>query len=212
MQRTCVLYCLLMLFSGLMSITTAAATPTLGDIAQRIEINDQIHGQFVQRKYLSILPNPLLSKGNFSFQPEVGLQWHTVQPLQSRLTFSSKGILQEQNGQQVWLARSDQPGVAVIGQIMAAIFISDWGTLKDFFTIEVSPNTALDPWHVRLTPTQATLASVMTHIELQGDHQLRQMILFEHNGDRTEIDFSPVAATEPPIAPSSTSNSAPATP
>ncbi|WP_439135540.1 LolA family protein, partial [Pseudomaricurvus sp.] len=125
------IYSLIILVAGLLSAQLSLATQpaperTLESISQQLDISEQIHGDFIQRKYLSILPNPLQSSGTFTFQPDSGLVWETQQPLPSKLTFSPQGIMQEQNGEQVWLARADQPGVAVIGQIMAAIFTSDW--------------------------------------------------------------------------------------
>lgn len=182
---------LLAVSAALLPIAAWAETPTLEDISQQLNISEDLRGEFVQRKYLSILPNPLQSRGNFAFHPGSGLLWETRQPLQSKLTFSAQGISQEQNGQITWLARADQPGVAVIGQIMTAILTRDWETLKEYFTLEASSDSNLSHWQLVLTPTQSTLAMVIQRIALSGDQHLRQMILFEHNGDRTEIDFTP---------------------
>ncbi|GAB3092134.1 outer membrane lipoprotein carrier protein LolA [Aestuariicella hydrocarbonica] len=190
------------------SPTQASSQPqlqTLQTITQSLQLGQhpqEQQGQFVQRKYLSILPQPLVSRGHYAFQQDTGLEWQVLQPLPSKLTFSAAGIQQEQNGQQVWLARADQPGIAAIGQIMAAIFTSDWHTLQEFFRIEVLPpaapsasgtadNSPITPnsWSLKLTPTQVSLQQAMSHILLSGDHQLRHMTLFEPNNDRTEIDF-----------------------
>lgn len=186
---------LLLLIASLLTSLANASTATLDDITDRIDISEQLHGEFVQLKYLSILPNPLRSSGNFSFGSNSGLMWETIKPLHSRLTFSSEGISQEQDGQQVWLAQSDQPGVAVIGKIMAAIFTNDWQTLKDFFSITVKPDTNAQQWQLELVPNQATLASVMERIELTGDRQLQRITLYEHGGDRTEIEFFSASET-----------------
>lgn len=167
-----------------------AQAPTLEEISQQLRLNEDLHGEFVQRKYLSILPSPLQSRGNFAFHPDSGLVWETQQPLQSKLTFSAQGISQEQHGQQTWLARADQPGVAVIGQILTAMLTRDWETLTNYFSIEVVADSSAAQWHLLLTPTQATLSTVIQRIALSGDQHVRQMILFEQNNDRTEIDFT----------------------
>lgn len=191
---------LLLLGSCALSVSPAfAAAPALDEITSQLQISETLAGEFVQRKFLSILPHPLQSSGRFAFQPDTGLEWETQQPLHSKLTFSTEGILQEQNGQQTWLARADQPGVAVIGQIMTAILTRDWDTLEEFFTLEVAPTDTSGQWTLVMTPTQATLASVITRIELSGDQHLRQMILLELGGERTEINFIP--ATGPADSP-----------
>lgn len=199
MSRQLIAALLLSVVTALAAAPLSAATPTLEDITRQLQISDELDGDFVQRKYLSVLPNPLLSRGQFSFRPDTGLVWETRQPLHSRLIFSGEGILQEQNGQQTWLARADQPGVAVIGEIMTAILTRDWDTLKEFFTLEIAADTTDDHWSLVMTPTQSTLAAVITRIALSGDQHLRHMTLLEHSGDRTEIDFIP--ATEQDSAP-----------
>lgn len=185
-------YCALLLVIAIVFFPNPswAQAPTLEEISQQLRLNEDLHGEFVQRKYLSILPSPLQSRGNFAFHPDSGLVWETQQPLQSKLTFSAQGISQEQHGQQTWLARADQPGVAVIGQILTAMLTRDWETLTNYFSIEVVADSSAAQWHLLLTPTQATLSTVIQRIALSGDQHLRQMILFEQNNDRTEIDFT----------------------
>ena len=185
-------YCALLLVIAIVFFPNPswAQAPTLEEISQQLRLNEDLHGEFVQRKYLSILPNPLQSRCNFAFHPDSGLVWETQQPLQSKLTFSAQGISQEQHGQQTWLARADQPGVAVIGQILTAMLTRDWETLTNYFSIEVVADSSAAQWHLLLTPTQATLSTVIQRIALSGDQHLRQMILFEQNNDRTEIDFT----------------------
>lgn len=169
----------------------SAAAPTLDEITGQLQIGETVAGEFVQRKFLTILPQPLQSSGQFAFQPDTGLEWETRQPLHSKLTFSAEGILQEQNGQKTWLARADQPGVAVIGQIMTAILTRDWDTLEAFFTLDIAPADTSGQWTLMMTPKQSTLATVISRIALSGDQHLRQMILLEQGGERTEIDFIP---------------------
>lgn len=185
-------YCALLLVIAIVFFPNPswAQAPTLEEISQQLRLNEDLHGEFVQRKYLSILPSPLQSRGNFAFHPDSGLVWETQQPLQSKLTFSAQGISQEQHGQQTWLARADQPGVAVIGQILTAMLTRDWETLTNYFSIEVVADSSAAQWHLLLTPTQAALSTVIQRIALSGDQHLRQMILFEQNNDRTEIDFT----------------------
>lgn len=189
--------------SVLASMPSLAATPSLEDITRQLHISATLEGDFVQRKYLNILPHPLQSSGRFAFNADTGLVWETERPLHSKLTFSADGILQEQNGQQTWLARADQPGVAAIGQIMTAILTRDWDTLEEFFTLEIAPAADTEHWTLVMTPTAATLAAVMTRIALSGDQHLRQMTLLEQGGERTEIDFIPAAEhnTTPPAQP-----------
>ncbi len=182
-----------------------APTPTLEQIASQLQSKPVQQGRFEQRKYLSILPKPLLSNGYFLFQSHDQslndnhrqLVWQIESPLSSRLTFSKQGILQEQNGQQQWLARGDQPGVATLGDVMTALLTNDWIHLQRYFGIQVLPDSNPHTWQLQLRPREAPLAKMIERIEMSGDDQLRHIILWEAGDNRTEIDFLPLTSVSP---------------
>ena len=164
----------------------------LGAIIAQIKISDPAQGSFEQRKYIHILPQPLLSKGLFQLDKKTGLVWQITEPVASRIVFDSAGIHQSKNGQAVWEVSNEQPGVAMIGQLLRAALSYDWALLESYFSISgaIEEHTNKPQWTLTLSPKENTLQQSIKHISLAGGQQLTQVILFEVNNDRTEINLN----------------------
>lgn len=167
------------------------ANALLSEIIQHVAINDTVKGSFEQHKYIHILPQPLISKGVFQLDKENGLVWEINEPVASRIVFDNSGIHQSKNGQSVWEVSNRRPGVAIIGQLMKAALSYDWALLEKYFAIEgsIDEQVSQRQWALILTPKENTLQQSIKHISLAGGQQLTQLILFEINNDRTEINF-----------------------
>ena len=167
----------------------------LSAIIEQVTISDKIEGSFEQRKYIHILPQPLLSKGVFQLDKKTGLVWQINTPVSSRIVFDSAGIHQHQKGQAVWEISNDRPGVAMIGELMRAALSYDWPLLENYFFINGSINDIAETqsgkqqWTLTLTPKETTLQKTIKHISLAGEQALTSLTLFEVNNDRTEITF-----------------------
>lgn len=164
-------------------------------IIEQVDIRDTIKGNFEQRKYIHILPQPLLSKGVFQLDKKTGLVWQIIEPVSSRIVFDSTGIHQSKKGQTVWEISNKRPGVAMIGELMRAALSNNWPLLEQHFAIDGTINSAIEPqantrqWTLTLTPKEKTLQQAIKHISLTGGRQLTSLTLFEVNNDRTEITF-----------------------
>ena len=167
----------------------------LSAIIEQVTISDKIEGSFEQRKYIHILPQPLLSKGVFQLDKKTELVWQINTPVSSRIVFDSAGIHQHQKGQAVWEISNDRPGVAMIGELMRAALSYDWPLLENYFFINGSINDIAETqsgkqqWTLTLTPKETTLQKTIKHISLAGEQTLTSLTLFEVNNDRTEITF-----------------------
>ena len=163
----------------------------LNKILEQVDISDTVKGRFEQHKYIHILPQPLISKGVFQLDKKTGLVWQITEPIASRIVFDSTGIHQSKNGQAVWEVSNKRPGVAIIGQLMQAALSYDWALLENHFAINgsIDEQVSQRQWALTLTPKADTLQQAIKHISLTGGQQLTQVILFEVNNDRTEINF-----------------------
>lgn len=165
----------------------SANSSLLQNIDERLANHDLLHGQFEQKKYLSFLTQPLISKGEFSIQKPNRLTWTIKSPIPSQLIFDDNGIKQTTNGQDSWEASSQQPGIATVGKIIQALMMSDWDSLSEYFDIDGSIVT--ESWSLSLTPKNEPMAKAIKNIQLQGDSYLQLMTLNEHSGDRTNLTF-----------------------
>lgn len=164
---------------------------TLSAISEQVQVGDTITGHFEQRKFIAVLPQPLLSKGYFLLDLNSQLEWSITEPLPSRMTFDDKGIRQSQNGQQIWQISNDRPSVAIIGQLIRAALSFNWPTIKTHFSIDVCSNqhSKNKQWTLILIPKDKVLQTAVSRIDLKGERHLEALTLFEANNDRTEITF-----------------------
>lgn len=157
-------------------------------ISQQIGLSDNIAGNFEQFKYISVLPNPLKSVGNFTYSKHEGLDWLTTQPISSRLTFNDEGIRQEMDGKVVWEIEAEQPAVATITRVIVSVLALDWRTLQDYFVVTAGFKD--QAWQINLIPKEQAMLSIVNSLKVSGQNQLEKLVLFEANDDRTEIEFT----------------------
>ena len=179
--------------NAIASDKTQNSRAVLKTISEQVQVSDHAEGRFEQRKFLHILPQPLLSSGNFYLNQESGLVWQITEPLSSRIVFNHSGIHQSNNGQQpAWEVGNDQPVVSMIGQLMKAAISFDWELLESYFFIEGRVDKSSDEqrWELTLTPKEDYLLKTINRIELKGEQRLKELVLFEASNDRTEITFN----------------------
>ncbi len=202
-------------------LSPATTSPSIADtteqrtllnaITAQVDIGESIAGLFEQRKFIAVLPQPLLSSGRFRMDKKSGLEWLVIEPLASRMVFDDEGIRQNQNGQEVWQISNDQPGVVIIGQVIQAALSFDWPSLESYFFIEGAINTHIDEhmdghinkqitenndagknmrWTLTLTPRDQVLKEMIKRITLEGQNQLEKLVMFESANERTELAFT----------------------
>ena len=162
-------------------------------ISSQLQLADTLSGNFKQKKFISQLPQPLLSSGRFSLDRTGVLEWQLLQPVQSRLVFDNEGMRQTQNGELVMSIDGQGSGIAMVAKILPAALSADWPVLQQFFSLAIVPisdETNEQPpvrWQLQLLPKEQLLKQVVSRVLLTGRSQVETIILFEANGDRTEL-------------------------
>lgn len=148
-------------------------------------------GTFTQRKYFKILKQPIISRGDIHLAKGLGLVWQTNTPVFSRLLLKNNELYSD-DGQ--------QPSKKIIGgdalaNVLMNAMTGNMKALKAQFTLDKSAKSNC----VSLIPIDKQLAKVIDTVLLCGKvttnniqtpkRLLDQVILFEHAGNRTEIDL-----------------------
>jgi Outer membrane lipoprotein carrier protein LolA len=150
-----------------------------------------MRGKFVYRKYLQEIPQPLISRGEFVFAREWGINWHTRVPFDSDFVLTTQGITQRDDGKTtLQLSASEQPAVKVVARIFLALLSLDVTSLQRSFAL--SGMQQGKQWQVGLRPTVAAIASVFKEATVSGNAQVESLLLRDANGDHTEISFAEV--------------------
>jgi len=145
-----------------------------------------VRGQFVQRRYLADLAQPLQSSGRFLFAREAGIEWHTEQPFDSQFLLAESGITQrDEGGVTLNIKASEQPALAVVSRVFFALFALDLGALSHDF--ELYGEARGTGWVLGMKPRAEALGSVFRQAIVSGGASVERVVLEDGNGDRSEI-------------------------
>lgn len=150
-----------------------------------------MRGKFVYKKYLKEIPQPLISRGDFVFVRELGIDWHTREPFDSDFVLTAQGITQRDDGKTTMqMSASAQPAVKIVANIFLALLSLDVSSLQSSFALSGMQKDK--QWQVGLRPTVPAITAVFKEALVSGAGQVENLLLRDANGDRTEISFSDV--------------------
>ncbi|WP_158972318.1 outer-membrane lipoprotein carrier protein LolA [Paraglaciecola sp. L3A3] len=135
-------------------------------------------GSFTQEKHLKALSRPFITKGQYTYIPETGLNWHTQQPVNNQLQINQDGIAELQTDGSFKVLTADTS----ISQLLLPIFSADLAALKKQFDITESIEGLL------LAPSNPKIQKFIKSIALKvSANELQQIDLYEQNGTLTSI-------------------------
>jgi hypothetical protein len=173
-----------------------ALADAIAQVQQRLVSAPVQRGAFQQDKQLAGFAKPLKSQGDYLLVRGKGLIWRTTAPFASQLVLTRDRI---SGGGGLQLDASKEPGIRVVTQLMLSLLDGDLGALQQAF--EVQASLAGDKaWRATLKPKASALAQLFSRIELEGDRQLRRIVMTEAQGDTTTLRFD--EQTREPAAPS----------
>jgi len=149
---------------------------------------DHLEGDFKQEKTLKSFDTSLVSLGKFIYKCDQSIQWITLSPVENTLLMTPDKVISKQGENELLAIDANQnPTVKVLSHLFFAIMTADWQSLADYFNVE--GETVTDSWHVNLTPNNKSLEQAITKVDLSGDKFLREVTLYDPNGDITHILF-----------------------
>ncbi|WP_082533084.1 outer membrane lipoprotein carrier protein LolA [Pelomonas sp. Root1237] len=173
-----------------------ALADTIAQVQQRLVSTPVQRGGFQQDKQLAGFAKPLKSQGDYLLVRGKGLIWRTTAPFASQLVLTRDRIA---GGGGLQLDASKEPGIRVVTQLMLSLLDGDLGALQQAFEVQASLGGD-KAWRAALRPKAAALAQLFSRIELEGDRQLRRIVMTEAQGDTTTLRFDEQARE--PAAPS----------
>jgi hypothetical protein len=152
-------------------------------------------GNFEQAKQLEGFKKPLVSSGRFCIINGKGVLWRTLQPFASTLRLTRDEIVQVQ-GERVAMRMnaSQEPMVRTINSVLFSLLAGDLTQLETMF--EVDGSVRGDSWGVFLKAREPALAKMIGGVQIEGGAFVRNIIINETGGDRTDIVFSGMASGE----------------
>jgi hypothetical protein len=150
------------------------------------------HGEadFNEKKYLSMLKQPLESSGVLIYDAPDHLEQRTTRP-RSQSVVLDHGMVTMHIGQRQRVLRlADYPQLAPLIDSIRATLAGDRAALERVFELDFSGT--LEHWQLRLEPRDAQLAATLKHIDLQGERDaVLGVQVQQSDGDRSVMSITP---------------------
>jgi outer membrane lipoprotein-sorting protein len=166
-----------------------AQSPTLtDDILGHLAKHPQVRAEFTQSRENPALAEPQLSHGDLLFVIGHGMVWHTRDPFDDTLVFTS-GDTSRLNAQgKLERVRDGNRGVSQVSGMLQSLLAGKSDDAKRQFTI--TADGTVGHWTLHFVPRQARVAKVLAGITLKGDDFLQSIEVDLASGERTVITFA----------------------
>lgn len=183
MRRLIAFFTLLCAFAA-HAQTQALTDEVLGHLAK----HPQVRAEFTQSRENPALAEPQLSHGDLLFVIGHGMVWHTREPFEDTLVFTS-GDTSRLNAQgKLERVRDGNRGVSQVSGMLQSLLAGKSDDAARQFTI--SADGTPEHWTLNFVPRQARVAKVLAGITLKGDAFLQSIEVNLASGERTLITFA----------------------
>ena len=150
------------------------------------------HGEadFTEKKYLSMLKQPLESSGELIYDAPDHLEQRTSKPRPQSVVLDH-GIASMQIGHRHRELRlADYPQLAPLIDSIRATLAGDRAALERVFVLGFTGT--LEHWQLRLEPRDAQLAATLKRIDMQGERDaVREVQVQQSDGDHSVMSITP---------------------
>lgn len=148
-----------------------------------------VKGSFVQKKTLRSLNRSLLSGGFFIIDAELGIVWDTRSPFPSTMAVGRDYLIQSvPGGAKTKLNAAGNETFLRFSDTISAVFSGNAQKLLDNFENYFTESRG--SWTLGLIPSEGTIRSFAARIIMSGDSVIRNITLYEQNGDTIQYELS----------------------
>lgn len=172
---------------------------TLDELQTRFAQMQVVRADFVQERQIQNMARPLLSSGKMLMESRQGLWWYQEKPFEMTMVMTDAQMVQITNKQapQVITAESN-PQMFQFSTLLRGLFNADREVLQQNFSIEFI-DLGNEQWLLRLKPIISPLDRLFQQIELHGEQYINRIIIFDQQGDITQIDFKNEGEAQTPL-------------
>ncbi|HXZ02371.1 MAG TPA: LolA-related protein [Stellaceae bacterium] len=145
-------------------------------------------GQFVERKTLHMLSEPLVASGTLIYVAPDQVQKITVLPKRERLALSGDRLTIDGGPEDRprSLSLADYPEIGAFVEGIRATLAGDQAALERFYTLQLEGNA--EDWRLLLRPKASALKDIVGWIRIAGSgNRIRLVETQESDGDRSEM-------------------------
>ena len=185
------LFSLMLLASGL--VASAAAAPLgLDQLMDALAASPHGAATFIEKKYISILDEPVESSGTLRFVAPARLEKHTLKPTAESLVLDGEVLTVERGRRKHVLQLKDYPEIAGMIESIRATLAGDRRALERVYQLTLRGTNA--HWTLVLVPLDARVASVVARIRMEGAQaEVRTVEIQQADGDHSVMTIQAAA-------------------
>lgn len=180
---------LALLLSGLPA--AHAADWQLADLMQQLGQVRNAQARFVERKYISLLDQPVESSGELSFTAPDRMEMRTLRPKKQSLLLDGNRLTMAQDGRTRTMSLQSYPEVAAFVEGIRGTLAGDRQALERVYQVHLIGNAAR--WQLLLVPREASMSRIISRIRIGGSQSDVLSVAYDHaDGDRSEMQITPL--------------------
>ena len=176
--------CALVWLALLVSPIVQAAPLSIAQLMANLAKHPQGAATFTEKKYLSILDQPVESSGELLFVPPARLEKRTLKPKVETLVLDGDVLTVERQMQRHVLQLKDYPEVAGMIESIRATLAGDRKALERVYHLALDGGH--ERWTLVLTPLDPRVGAVIARIRMEGVKDVvRSVEILQADGDRS---------------------------
>ncbi len=182
------LACILLGFS----LSAQAAQFTVSQLMGALANNKHGAASFTEKKFISILDQPVESSGELLFIPPARLEKRTFKPKRETLVLDGDVLSVERRRQKHVLLLKDYPEVAGMIESMRATLAGDRKALERVYHLTLQGDR--ERWTLVLIPRDAKVGGLVARIRMDGSQdEVRAVEILQADGDRSLMSIQKTA-------------------
>ena len=162
----------------------AADVTTVDDLMRGFASIKASRADFVEKKYLSTLTQPLESSGELVYVSPSHLERRTVKPKPEVLIVDGDTLTIERAGTKRSISLSAFPEVTAFTESIRATLAGDLAALKRDYRVDF--DGASVPWRLTLLPSDQKVAALVSRVTLTGrDRHIETIEILQADGNRS---------------------------
>jgi outer membrane lipoprotein-sorting protein len=142
--------------------------------------------QFVERRYVHFLKEPLIAKGVLIFTAPNRLEKKTLEPAAENMVVDGDTLTVQRQGQTQTLSLSAYPQIGAFIEGIRATLTGNAASLQRIYLTDLQGNA--NGWLLQLQPRDPAMQAVVLSISISGSGNVIDRIqTVEHDGDRTDM-------------------------
>ena len=170
---------------------TAAAPWNLDALMQTLAAAAGGRVAFVERKHITLLDAPLVSRGEMRFTPPTRLERLTREPAEESMVLDGDHLRIRRDGRELDLQLRNHPEAAAFIDSIRGTLAGDRAALERNFALSLAGDR--QAWRLDLLPRDPKLAELLLRIHIAGsDDRISQIEILQADGDRSELRLTPI--------------------